>query len=304
MKIAIFDGMYIFPEHKKELEILGECYLYEEKAKTEEEAIERVRDADIVIDFWSPMPKAIINQLKNTKMIVAASSGYDWIDVNTAKEKGIIVTNCPGNNKEAVAEHTIGLLLAVLRKIPQADKTLREEKWQPYEFKGYEIQGKTVGIIGYGRIGKRVGEILQNGFGATVQSINSRSERGELENLLKTSDIICINAPLTGKTEKMLSEKEFSLMKQNVIVINTGRGGIIDEAILIQNLQSGKIYGAGLDTYTNEPLEKNSPLLMLTNVVLTPHIAWNTNESEYRISQMVLDNIKAFVQGTPRFVVN
>ena len=172
-------------------------------------------------------------------------------------------------------------------------------KWTPTKFKGKELKEKILGIIGYGSIGRRVAEIAKKGFDMKIIYINSKSSRIEFENLLRESDFISINTPLTEQTKGMISKKEFDLMKRGVCIINTGRGAVLDEKLLIDNLKSGKVFAAGLDVFSKEPIEKESLFINNPNISLTPHIGFNTEEAEYSLSQIVVDNIKNFVDGHP-----
>ncbi len=167
-----------------------------------------------------------------------------------------------------------------------------------------ELHEKTIGIIGYGRIGKRVGEIAEKGFGMKILFANSSTSREEFENLLKTSDVISINAPLNEKTKGLIGIKEFNLMKTGIVIVNTGRGAIIDEIAFAKSLKSDKVSAAGLDVLKDEPMNLKSPLFSFPNVVITPHIAFNTKESTKRLSKIVTDNIINFLEGHPANVVS
>ncbi|PJB89523.1 phosphoglycerate dehydrogenase, partial [Candidatus Roizmanbacteria bacterium CG_4_9_14_0_8_um_filter_34_12] len=197
-----------------------------------------------------------------------------------------------------------GLLLHSIRKASEAEREIVNGKWTPIKFKGKELRGKTLGIIGYGSIGKRIAEIAKKGFNMKILYINTQSSRTSFEKLLKDSDFISINTPLTKKTKGMISKKEFNLMKKGVSIVNTGRGAVIDEILLINNLKSGKIFAAGIDVFSEEPIEKKHPFFKNPNVTITPHIGFNTEEAEYRLSQIIVDNIKNFVEGHPIHVVS
>lgn len=304
LKIVNPDYMYFAPEHIKELRKLGNLVRYEDDPKDRDEVIKRIKDADIMIGFWINMDKDMFNQLPNLKMVCAASAGFDWIDVRAAREKGIDVSNCPGHNTESVAEHTIGLMLAASRNTSASIDSLRKGEWKPTGFKGIDLKGKTLGIIGYGRIGKRVGEIAKNGIEMKVIYINSKSTRKEFEQLLKESDVLSINSPLTDQTRNLISDKEFKLMKDGVVVVNTGRGAVINETALLKYLKNGKVRAGGIDTYEFEPPKKLVLFTKLKNVIATPHISWDTEETDYYLSEMVVENIKAFLKGKPINVVN
>lgn len=303
MKIVSVDKVVIYPEHVRELEKFGEVVIYND-IPDEKEGIKRIKDADIVIDNWYEMPAKVISSAPKLKMICVAATGYEWVDLNETKKRGIIVSNSPGYSTEAVAEHTIGLLLHSIRKASEAEREIVNGKWTPIKFKGKELRGKTLGIIGYGSIGRRIAEIAKKGFNMKILYINTQSSRTSFEKLLKDSDFISINTPLTKKTKGMISKKEFNLMKKGVSIVNTGRGAVIDEILLINNLKSGKIFAAGIDVFSEEPIEKKHPFFKNPNVTITPHIGFNTEEAEYRLSQIIVDNIKNFVEGHPIHVVS
>lgn len=304
MKIVNPDYMWFAPEHIVELNKLGDFVRYENNPSDNKETISRIGDAEIVVDFWQPLPKDTLLKLPNLKMICIAASGYDWVDLKTATERNIVVSNCPGHNAEAVAEHTIGLMICAARNSFKAAASFQKGEWKPDAFKGIDLKAKTLGIIGYGRIGKRVGEIASKGLGMKILWTNSESNRSELEKLLKNSDVISVNTPLTDKTKNLISDKEFKLMKKGVVIVNTGRGAVINKKSLVKYLKNGKIRSAGIDTYEFEPPKKTPPTTKLHNVIATPHISWDTEETDYYLSQMVVDNVKAFIRGKPINVVN
>lgn len=303
MKIVSVDKVVIYPEHLNKLKKLGKVIVYND-VPSENEGIKRIRDADIVIDNWFLMPARVIANCPNLKMISVAATGYEWVDINEAKKRKIIVCNSPEYGTGAVAEHTISLMLSAVRLMSFAENDFHRGNWDPIKFKGIELGGKTLGIIGYGHIGRRVGEICRQGFGMKILFTNSQNSQSDLEKLLKESDIISINAPLTNTTKNMIGRKEFNLMKKGVVIVNTGRGAIIDEKAFIDNLQSGKIFAAGIDVYNNEPIkDKNYPLFKFPNVVVTPHIGFNTQESEYKLSDICTQNVINFFEGKPQNVV-
>ncbi len=298
MKIVSVDKVIIYPEHLQKLKKFGEVVIYND-VPDEKEGIERIKDAEIVIDNWYKMPGNVIASASKLKMICVAATGYEWIDLNEARKRNILISNSPGYSSEAVAEHTFGLLLHSIRMASEAEREMVNGKWDPMKFKGKELKRKTLGIIGFGSIGKRIAEIAEKGFNMKILYINTQSSTKDFEKLLKKSDFISINAPLTEKTKGMIGQKEFDLMKKGVAIVNTGRGAIIDEEFLIKNLKSGKVFSAGLDVFLNQPINKDSLFFKLSNVTLTPHIGFNTEESEYRLSEIVVNNIKNIIEGHP-----
>ncbi len=303
MKIVSVDKVVIYPKHIQELKELGEVIIYND-VPDEKEGIKRIKDADVVIDNWYEMPANVIASALKLKMICVAATGYEWVDLNETRKRGIVVLNSPGYSTEAVAEHTIGLLLHSIRKASESEREIINGKWTSIKFKGKELRGKTLGIIGYGSIGRRVAEIAKKGFNMKILYINTQSSRTDFEKLLKDSDFISINTPLTEKTKGMISKKEFDLMKKGISIVNTGRGAVVDEISLINNLKSGKVFAAGIDVFSKEPIEKNNPLLKNPNVTITPHIGFNTEEAEYKLSEIIVNNIENFVQGHPINVIS
>ncbi|MBB6062295.1 glyoxylate reductase [Thermosipho japonicus] len=286
-----------------------------ERFLTKQEMMERVKEADAVVtQLRDPVDKEFIDAGKKLKIIANYAVGFNNIDVEYAKQKGIYVTNTPDVLTEATADITWALILAVARKIIPADKFTREGKfegWKPNLFLGYEIYGKTLGIIGMGRIGKAVARRAM-GFGMKIIYHNRKRAEDDykynakyvdLETLLKESDYISINAPLTKETYHLLNKERLSLLKKNAILVNTARGPIVDEKALYELLKDRKIAGAGFDVYENEP-EITEGLEKLDNVVLLPHIGSATYETREKMSIMVAENIIDALEGKiPRNLV-
>lgn len=305
------DGLKLLKE-KYELDVYeGEEFL------TKEEMMNRVKDADAVItQLRDPVDKEFIDAGKKLKIIANYAVGFNNIDVEYAKSKRIYVTNTPGVLTEATADIAWALILAVARKIIPADKFVREGKfkgWKPKLFLGYEIYGKILGIIGMGRIGQAVAR-RATGFGMKILYHNRKrlpdkveklynATYVDLETLLKTSDFISVNVPLTDETYHLLDEKRLHLLKPNAILVNTARGPVVDEKALYKLLKEGKIAGAGFDVYENEPL-LTPGLEKLDNVVLLPHIGSATFETRSKMSIMVAENvIDAFEGRKPKNLV-
>jgi len=298
------DGLKLLKE-KYELDVYeGEEFL------TKEEMLKRVKDADAVItQLRDPVDKEFIDAGKKLKIIANYAVGYNNINVEYAKSKGIYVTNTPGVLTEATADIAWALILAVARKIISADRFVREGKfkgWKPKLFLGYEIHGKTLGIIGMGRIGQAVARRAL-GFGLKIIYHNRKrlpeeiekkysASYVDLETLLKNSDFISINVPLTDETYHLLDEKRLNLLKPNAILVNTARGPVVDEKALYKLLKEGKIAGAGFDVYENEPL-LTPGLEKLENVVLLPHIGSATFETRSKMSIMVAENVIDALEG-------
>ncbi len=237
----------------------------------------------------------IIEAAANLKIIGRAGAGVDNIDVKTAKSKNIIVMNTPGGNTNATAEHTIGLIFALLRKIPTANETTHKGLWEKKKMKGNELKGKKIGIVGFGNVGKRVAEIsdalgmkvsIYSSYFTTIKDKFKNYDSSDLENILSNSDIITFHCKPNKDGSSIISKDEFNMMKKNCILINTARGGLINETDLIQALKNNVIKGAALDVFKKEPLEE-SELFNLQNIILTPHIAASTDEAQIVVAEMV-----------------
>ena len=237
----------------------------------------------------------IIEAATNLKIIGRAGAGVDNINVEAAKSKNIIVMNTPGGNTNATAEHTIGLIFALLRKLPAANETTHKGLWEKKKMKGNELKGKKIGIVGFGNVGKRVAEI-SNSLGMKVSIFSSyfnsikddfkNYASSDLANILSKSDIISFHCKPNKDGSSIITKDEFNIMKKNCILINTARGGLINEADLIQALKNNLIKGAALDVFKKEPLEE-SELFNLENIILTPHIAASTDEAQIVVAEMV-----------------
>jgi D-3-phosphoglycerate dehydrogenase len=244
-------------------------------------------------------------------MISIWATTCHYADLKAAKERGIVVTHVPGYATEAVAEHVFALLLAAIRKLPLADKHVRrgDFDWRPFE--GSELVGKTFGIIGTGAIGCRVAEIAK-AFKMQVlgydkyPNLKRAEEVGikyvDLYALLKESDSMTLHVTLTSETEKLIGKKEIEVMKKGAVIINTSQGKVIDEKALVDALKSGKISFACLDVFEEEPPAKDNPLFKLDNVILSPHIGFNTVEAAKRCTDICVDNVMKFLEGKPQNV--
>ncbi len=262
----------------------------------------------LIVRSRTKVTKDVIEAGKKLKIIGRAGVGVDNIDLKTATERGIIVVNAPGGNTISAAELTLGLLFAVARKIPQADKSVKEGKWERKKFMGVELRGKTIGIIGLGRIGyevaKRVRALEMNilAYDPYVSEERAKSVGAKLvslEELLRNSDFITIHVPKTKETENLISEREFEMMKDGVYIINAARGGIVNEKALYEAIVKGKVAGAALDVYEKEPPDPNNPLLKLDNVVTTPHIGASTKEAQLSVGMIIAEEFINFAKGLP-----
>ena len=266
-----------------------------------EELKEKVRDYDVlVVRSRTKVTKEIIDAGEKLKVVGRAGAGIDNIDVEAAKEKGVKVLNTPEAPAIAVAELTIGLLLSLARQIPRADSSMKEGRWAKKEFRGWQLNGKTFGVVGLGHIGEKVAR-LAKAFGMKIL-ITKRTppspeilkeleaEFVSLDELLRRSDVISLHVPLTPQTYHMIGEKEIQLMKDGAFIINTSRGAVVDEKALFNALKSGKLGGAALDVYEMEP-PKDYSLMKLPNVVCTPHIGAQTVEAQRAASTLLAQKI-------------
>lgn len=253
-----------------------------------------IADVDgLIVRGRTKVTKDVINSAKNLKVIARSGTGLDNIDLAVAKEKNISVVNAPGANAESVAEHTIGFMLALARNLVPTVTTLTSGVWAKSDFRGMELMGKTLGIIGMGHIGKRVAE-LGRAFGMHILEY---VRGGALSDILTNSDFVSLHLPLTDLTRGLMGAREFSEMKKTAFFINTSRGAIVDETALVSALKSGTIAGAALDVYAIEPLPPESELLKLPNVLVTPHVAAVSREGENRVSREIAEKIDRILKG-------
>ncbi len=279
-----------------------------------QELKEAIRDADgLIVRSGTKVTADLIESADKLKVIGRAGTGVDNIDVDAATARGIAVMNSPGGNSISTAEHTFALMLAFARNIHLAHHSLKMGKWDRKKYKGMELYGKTLGIIGFGRIGKEVAK-RATAFGMTVKVFDPYVERddaeaagclkSELSELLADSDIITVHIPLSPETRGMIGEKEIESMKQEAIIINCARGGIVDESALSEAVREGKIKGACLDVYEQEP-PSGSPLCGADKICHTPHLAASTGEAQVRCGVEVARQVAAYLKvGRAENVIN
>jgi D-3-phosphoglycerate dehydrogenase len=280
----------------------------------EAELVRDMKDASIVISGLRPITRRAILSAQKLKGVIAYGVGFDQIDVGAATEKRVYVVNTPGINSVSVAEFAFGMMLAVARKIPQLNNTVKARKWQRWELVGNELWGKTLGIVGLGKVGSHVAA-LGKGFKMNVLSFTRHpsKERAEkngvefvgLDALLRKSDFIVLCCALTDETRGLIGEKELGLLKSTAYFVNVSRGPIVDERALTEVLSDKRIAGAGLDVFEKEPPSSNNPLLNLDNVVVAPHMAGLSKESTKRISSTIAEEVVRILKGEePRYLVN
>lgn len=321
MKIVVLDGFTLNPGDLdwKGLEAIGECVVYDRTSLNNvQEAIDRIGDAEIVFTNKTPMPKALFDACPSIKFVGVLATGYNVVDVNAAKEKGIIVTNIPTYGTAAVGQFTIALLLEICHHIGHHNEAVHNGKWENnadwcfWDYPLIELDGKTMGIIGYGRIGQSTGKIAQ-ALGMKVLAYDEYKNPSlesetckyvELNELLKQSDVIALHCPLFPNTQGIINKENIAKMKDGVIILNDSRGPLIVEQDLADALNSGKVAAAGLDVVSTEPIKGNNPLLNAKNCIITPHIAWAPKESRKRLMDIAVNNLEAFIAGNPVNVVN
>jgi D-3-phosphoglycerate dehydrogenase len=274
----------------------------------EEDLIGQVKDVDaLIIRANGAVTARLMDAAPKLKVIGRHGVGVDAIDLNAARERGIIVCNTPAANVESVAEQAVGLMLAVSKQIARADKAIRAGRWQVrYEYIGQELWGRSLGLIGMGRIGGRVAEICHLAFRMPVLYYDlvsypqAESTLGAIklvmDDVLPQADYVSVHVPLLPATQGLIDRKQFGLMKKGAIFINTARGPIVDEAALVEALSSGHLAGAGLDVYAVEPIAADNPLLCLENVVLAPHMAAHTDDA-LRAMSLVAEDVLRVLKG-------
>ncbi len=295
------------------LDKFGEVVTYPYTAPCD--TAERIKDADIVLVNKTVIGKAEMENAENLKYIGIFATGYNIIDLEYASKKGITVSNAGQYSTNAVAQHTFALMLEMFSKVGFYNEFVQNGGWKSAEiFTAFvggtdEIYGKTLGIVGYGSIGKAVAKIA-NSFGMNV-IVNTRTPKDDstvkfvsFKELLKESDVITLHCPLTKDTSKLINEETLKMCKDGAYLINTSRGGVIDEVALASALKNGKLAGAALDVLDVEPMTANCPLFGLKNAVITPHVAWSPLKTRERLMGIVVSNIEAFLAGKPENVVN
>ncbi|WP_048058190.1 D-2-hydroxyacid dehydrogenase [Pyrococcus yayanosii] len=298
------------PLHEKALQVLKDAGLeviYEEYPE-EGRLVELVKDVEAIIVRSKPkVTRRVIEAAPKLKVIARAGVGLDNIDLEAAKERGIQVVNAPTASSRSVAELAIGLMFAVARKIAFADRKMREGVWAKKQAMGFELEGKTIGIVGFGRIGYQVAKIAKAlGMKVLLYDVYQNEEKAkevdgkfvDLETLLRESDIVTLHVPLLKDTYHLINEERLKLMKPTAILINAARGAVVDTNALVKALKEGWIAGAGLDVFEEEPLPENHPLTKLDNVVLTPHIGASTVEAQERAGVEVAKKVVEILKGS------
>jgi glycerate dehydrogenase len=317
MKIVILDG---YTENPGDLswegfEKLGELTVYDRTP--EDKIVERIGNAEAVITNKTPVTKATMEACKNIRYIGVLATGYNVVDYEAAKAKNIFLTNIPTYGTDAVGQFAVALLLEICHHIGHHDGAVKEGRWEKnadwcfWDYPLIELAGKTMGIIGFGRIGQTTGKIAK-ALGMKVIAFDEYpSESGKqiaayvpLNELFAESDVIALHCPLFPSTEGIINKETIARMKDGVIILNNSRGPLIVEQDMADALNSGKVYAAGLDVVSTEPIRGDNPLLKAKNCIITPHISWAPRESRQRLMDIAVNNLRAFIDGKPVNVVN
>ena len=319
MKIVILDGYTENPGDLSwaQLEAFGELTVYDRTPYEASEIIRRIGDAEIVVTNKVPLTREVLAACPNIRFITVLATGYNVVDTACARERGIPVSNVPAYGTAAVGQFAIALLLEICSHVAHHSEAVHAGRWESapdwtfWDYPLIELAGKTMGIVGFGRIGQTTGRIAK-ALGMNVLAAGSREteagreiaryvDRGEL---FASSDVICLHCPLFPETAGMINRDTIAQMKDGVILINNSRGGLVVEQDLADALNSGKVLAAGLDVVSTEPIRADNPLLKAKNCFITPHISWAPKEARQRILDCTADNLRAFLDGKPIHVVN
>jgi glycerate dehydrogenase len=317
MKLVVLDGGTLNPGDLtwEGLEALGETEIYDRTPV--DQVLERSRGAQVLLVNKVVIDRKLMDQLPELKFICVLATGYNVVDTQTAKEKGILVSNIPTYGTQSVAQMVMAHLLNLTQHVGYHADTVRAGRWSHsdewcyWDFPMIELHGLTMGVVGFGRIGRNSAAVAKS-FGMKILAFDefvkdpgdSDVEMVDFSTLLKRSDVVTFHTPLTPETEGMLNAETLKLMKSSAFVINTSRGPVIDSQALADALNSNQLAGAGLDVLDVEPPPADHPLLTARNCYVTPHISWATRSARARLMQTAVDNVAGFIQGQPLNVVN
>ena len=318
MKIVILDGYTLNPGDLswEPLKELGEVTVYERTAP--KDVYKRAEGAEVVFTNKVVLDEAVLEKLPSLKYIGVLATGYNVVDVEAAARKGIVVTNIPAYSTSSVAQMAFAHILNIVQRVGYYAQEVSNGKWSRqadfsfWDAPLHELDGKKIGIIGFGNTGRATARIAV-GFGLDVYVYTSKSAMElpadvhkcpSVDELFRKCDIVSLHCPLMETTRELVDARKLELMKPSAILINTGRGGLVNEQDLADALNSGKIAAAGLDVLSSEPPRADNPLLKARNCFITPHQAWATKEARVRLMQLAVNNLKAFLEGKPVNVVN
>jgi len=310
MKIVVLDAYTLNPGERRweGLEELGEVVVHDRTAQLD--VVRRAKDAEVVLTNKTILDGFILNLLPKLKYIGVLATGYNVVDLDVARQRGIVVTNIPAYSTQSVAQMAIAHLLNITQRVAHYAHEVHNGVWSAQPDFCYwntpliELAGKKIGIVGFGNTGQATAQIAE-ALGMEVwvytskpkKSLPKKYQKVTLNELFSACDVVSLHCPLTAENKEMVNSFRLSLMKQGAILINTSRGGLIDEKALEQALLSGKLLGAGLDVLSSEPVPNGNPLLKLKNCFITPHIAWATRESRMRLMNQAVENLKAWMEG-------
>lgn len=310
MKIVVLDAYTLNPGERRweELEELGEVVVHDRTAQLD--VVRRAKDAEVVLTNKTILDGFILNLLPKLKYIGVLATGYNVVDLDVARQRGIVVTNIPAYSTQSVAQMAIAHLLNITQRVAHYAHEVHNGVWSAQPDFCYwntpliELAGKKIGIVGFGNTGQATAQIAE-ALGMEVwvytskpkKSLPKKYQKVTLNELFSACDVVSLHCPLTAENKEMVNSFRLSLMKQGAILINTSRGGLIDEKALEQALLSGKLLGAGLDVLSSEPVPNGNSLLKLKNCFITPHIAWATRESRMRLMNQAVENLKAWMEG-------
>jgi glycerate dehydrogenase len=318
MKIVVLDGYTLNPGDLSwdGLKEIGDVIIYDRTSV--DQIVERACGAEIIYTNKTPLDEAVLKQLPFLKFIGVLATGYNIVDIKTAKEQGIVVANIPGYGTNSVAQLTFALLLELCQHVQRHSDSVMQGKWSQsvdfcyWDYPLIELAGKTIGIIGMGNVGSKVADIA-TAFGMNIighsipesdQSHRKNFIWADLVQLLEQSDVVSIHCPLFPETKGLINKDRLKLMKHSALLLNTSRGPIIIDEDLADALNCGEIAGAGIDVLSVEPPAKDNPLFTAKNCIITPHIAWATKEARKRLMDIAISNLSAFIKGKPTNVVN
>ena len=320
MKIVVLDGYTLNPGDLswEGLEALGSLTVYDRTPYDSEKIVEAIGDATIVFTNKTPLPKEVLEKVPAVKYIGVLATGFNIVDIEAAKSLGMIVTNVPTYGTAGVAQMTMALLLEMCHHVGEHNRAVKDGQWtnsKDFCFWNYPLvalEGKTMGIIGYGSIGRATAKLAE-AFGMKILTAGSRKrpeletenvKQVEMDELLRESDVISLHCPLMPETKGLINTANISKMKDGVMLINTSRGPLIVEEDLKTALDSGKIAFAAVDVASQEPINADSPLLQAENCIITPHIAWAPLDSRINLMNTAVENLEAFLNDSPQNVVN
>lgn len=316
MNIVVLDGFTLNPGDLSwdELRSLGSCDIYDRTPSCE--VLSRAAGAQIILTNKTEVGRSHILELPRLGYIGVLATGTNVVDLMAARERGIPVTNVPGYGTRSVAQTTLALLLELTQHVGQHSQSVRDGQWTRspdwcyWERPLVELEGLTLGIVGFGRIGRAVAE-LAGAFGMKILVCTREPESGggdvrfvDLETLFRQSDVVTLHCPLTRQTQALVNPERLEWMKRTAFLLNTSRGGLVDELALADALNSGRIAGAGLDVLSTEPPPADNPLIRARNCLITPHVAWATRAARARLLGEAVANIRGFLAGKPQNVVN